>query len=134
MRNPTVLVFEDLQWADEGMLGFIEHLVDWTVGLPLLVVCTARPEVYERHPAWGGGRRNVASISLPPLTDQETSMLLSALLERAVLPVETQAVLLERCGGNPLYAEEFTRMLATEVCSRGRRQASVDPVRRPSSC
>ena len=110
-RNPTVLVFEDVQWADEGMLAFVEYLVDWTVGLPLLVVCTARPEIYERYPAWGGGRRNATSISLAPLTDLETSMLLSALLERSVLATETQAVLLERCGGNPLYAEEFARML-----------------------
>jgi hypothetical protein len=69
-----VVVFEDLQWADDVMLGFVEHLVDWAVGLPMLVVCAARPELYERHPAWGGGRRNSSSISLPPISRPETSM------------------------------------------------------------
>ncbi|HZP89741.1 MAG TPA: AAA family ATPase [Actinomycetota bacterium] len=110
-RSPTVLVFEDLHWADETLLEFIEHLVDWTSGLPLLVVCAARPELYERRPDWGGGRRNSTSIMLPPLSDPEMAMLVSALLERAVLPAQTQAELLERSGGNPLYAEEFVRML-----------------------
>jgi class 3 adenylate cyclase/tetratricopeptide (TPR) repeat protein len=110
-RHPTVLVFEDLHWADEAMLAFIEHLVDWAVDLPLLVVCAARPELYERHAGWGGGRRNATSVMLGPLTQPETAMLLSALLDRAVLPVATQEVLLDRAGGNPLYAEEFVRML-----------------------
>ncbi|MGH2636499.1 MAG: ATP-binding protein [Actinomycetota bacterium] len=109
--SPFVVVFEDLQWADEAMLEFVEHLVDWAVGLPLFVVCAARPELYERHPAWGGGRRNATSVALPPLTRRETSMLLGALLERVVLPAATQLELLERCGGNPLYVEEFVRML-----------------------
>jgi class 3 adenylate cyclase/tetratricopeptide (TPR) repeat protein len=109
--SPFVAVFEDLQWGDEVMLEFIEHLVDWAVGLPLLVVCAARPELYERHEAWGGGRRNSTSIALPPLAPRETAMLIGALLEGVVLPAETQRDLLERCGGNPLYAEEFVRML-----------------------
>jgi tetratricopeptide (TPR) repeat protein len=109
--SPFVIVFEDLQWADEAMLAFVQHLVDWTVGLPLLIVCAARPELSERHPAWGGGRRNSTSVAVPPLSLRETSTLLGALLEGAVLPRETQVVLLERCGGNPLYAEEFVRML-----------------------
>ncbi len=110
-KSPFVAVFEDLQWADDVMLEFVEHLVDWAVGLPLLVVCAARPELYERHEAWGGGRRNSTSIALPPLTTRETAMLIGALLEGVVLPAETQGDLLERCGGNPLYAEEFIRML-----------------------
>ncbi|HEX5950478.1 MAG TPA: AAA family ATPase, partial [Actinomycetota bacterium] len=110
-RTSAVFVFEDLQWADDGMLAFIEHLVDWAVGLPMLVVCVARPELYERHPAWGGGRRNATSIALSPLSEQETWMLLSALLERDTLSPEDRAALLERAGGNPLYAEEFARML-----------------------
>ena len=107
----TVLVVEDLHWADEALLFFLEHLAEWTEGVPLLVLCTARPELYERHPTFGAKARNAQRINLPLLTDEETARLLSALLERAVLPVETQQALLERAGGNPLYAEEFVRML-----------------------
>jgi tetratricopeptide (TPR) repeat protein len=110
-HRPLVLVFEDLHWADDPLVEFVEHLVEWSSGVPLLVVCSARPELYERHPGWGGGKRNSTTISLSPLSEPDTARLLSALLEQAVLPAEVQAELLERAGGNPLYAEEFVRML-----------------------
>jgi class 3 adenylate cyclase len=109
--RPLVLVVEDLHWADPALLRFLEHLVDWAAGVDLLVVTTARPELLERHPGWGGGLRNAISVSLGPLADEETAQLLSALLGRAVLSAETQALLLERAGGNPLYAEELVRLL-----------------------
>jgi class 3 adenylate cyclase/tetratricopeptide (TPR) repeat protein len=111
-RDPLVLVFEDLHWADGPLAEFVEHLVEWSSGVPLFVVCSARPELYERYPGWGGGKRNSTTISLPPLSETDTARLLSALLEQAVLPVEVQAELLDRAGGNPLYAEEFVRMLS----------------------
>jgi len=110
-RSPLVLVFEDLQWADDGLLDFVDYLVEWASGVPLLVVATARPELLERRPAWGGGKANAASVLLPALTEDETARLVAALLEQAVLPAETQIVLLTRSGGNPLYAQEFVRML-----------------------
>ncbi|MEJ7568627.1 MAG: AAA family ATPase [Gaiellaceae bacterium] len=110
-RDPLVLVVEDIHWADPAMLAFLEHLADWAQGVPLLVVCTARPELYETHPAWGAALRNTTTINLSPLSDNDTARLVSALLEQAVLPAQTQQLLLERAGGNPLYAEEFVRML-----------------------
>ena len=109
--GPLVLVIEDLHWADPAMLAFVEHLADWASGVPLFVLCTARPELYERQPAWGGGKRNHTAVSLSPLTPEETGRLIGALLEQTVLPAETQAALLDRAGGNPLYAEEFIRMM-----------------------
>jgi len=108
----TILVFEDLHWADEALLSFLEHLADWAQGVPLLLLCTARPELHEQQPAWAAGLRNATTINLAPLTDEETARLIATLLERAVLPAETQQALLERAGGNPLYAEEFVRLLA----------------------
>jgi class 3 adenylate cyclase len=109
--RPFVLVIEDLHWGDPAMLAFVEHLADWASGVPLVLLCTARPELYERAPGWGGGKRNHTAISLSPLSPEETAKLIAALLEQAVLPVETQTALLSRAGGNPLYAEEFIRML-----------------------
>jgi class 3 adenylate cyclase/tetratricopeptide (TPR) repeat protein len=111
-RRPVVLVFEDLQWADDELLDFVDELADWASDVPLLVVCTCRPELLERRPGWGGGKRNAHTISLGPLDDDDTARVVAAALERAVLPVETQRKLLERAGGNPLYAEQFARMLA----------------------
>jgi class 3 adenylate cyclase/tetratricopeptide (TPR) repeat protein len=110
-ERPLVLVFEDLHWADDGLLDFVDHLVDWATGVPLLVVCTSRPELFERRPGWGGGKPNAVTLSLSPLSDEETARLLAALLERSVLPAETQSALLERAGGNPLYAEQYARLL-----------------------
>ena len=110
-RAPLVLVVEDVHWAEPPLLAFLEHLADWAQGVPILVVCTARPELYDAHAAWGTGLRNHTTINLSPLSDTDTARLVSALLERAVLPAETQQLLLERAGGNPLYAEEFVRML-----------------------
>jgi class 3 adenylate cyclase len=112
VQRPLVLAFEDLHWADEGLLDFVDYLVDWASDVPILVVASARPELLERRPGWGGGKRNAATLSLVPLTGDDTARLFATLLERAVLPAETQARLLQQAGGNPLYAEEFARMLA----------------------
>jgi tetratricopeptide (TPR) repeat protein len=111
-QGPVVLVFEDLHWADDGLLDFVDHLVDWASGVPMFLVCTARPELLARRPGWGGGKPNATTVSLAPLSPEETARLVHALLAQAVLPAEVQATLLERAGGNPLYAEEFARIAA----------------------
>jgi class 3 adenylate cyclase len=110
-RSPLVLVFEDLQWADDGLLDFVDYVVDWARGVPLLAVCTTRPELLTRRQGWGGGKANATTISLPALSDEETARLLAALLDRSVLPADTQQSLLARAGGNPLYAEQYARLL-----------------------
>jgi class 3 adenylate cyclase/tetratricopeptide (TPR) repeat protein len=111
-RRPLVLVFEDVHWADDGLLDFVDHLVAWASGVPLLVVCTARPELLDRRPAWGGGKKNALTASLSPLSDDETARLVDALLAGKLVRTERQSELLARAGGNPLYAEEYVRMLA----------------------
>jgi class 3 adenylate cyclase/tetratricopeptide (TPR) repeat protein len=121
-ERATVLVFEDLHWADDGLLDFVDSLVDWATDVPLLVVATARPELLARRPHWGGGKTNAATLSLAPLSEPETAELVHAILERAVLPAEVQAAVLARAGGNPLYAEEFARMVA----ERGELQEGTD--------
>jgi class 3 adenylate cyclase/tetratricopeptide (TPR) repeat protein len=113
-RRTTVVAFEDLHWADEGLLDFVDYLVEWTSGVPLFVVCTARPELLTRRPHWGGGKTNTLTLALAPLSDEDTTHLVHALLERSALPVETQRALVERAGGNPLYAEEFARLVVEQ--------------------
>jgi class 3 adenylate cyclase len=108
--RPLVAVFEDMHWADDGLLDFIDHLVEWATGVPLLVIATARPELLDRRPAWGGGKLNVSTIALTPLSDQEAAAIIHGVLEQSALPVETQQALVERAGGNPLYAEQFARL------------------------
>jgi len=109
-QDPTVLVFEDLHWADDAMLAFLEHLADRAESVPLLIIGTARPELFERHPDYAK-LRNATPINLVPLSEEETARLISALLETTVIPAELQQPILDRAGGNPLYAEEFVRLL-----------------------
>jgi class 3 adenylate cyclase/tetratricopeptide (TPR) repeat protein len=109
-RRPLVMVFEDMHWADDGLLDFIDHLVDWATGVPILVIATARPELLDRRQAWGGGKVNVSTIALTPLSDEEAAEIIHGVLDQAALPAETQQALLDRAGGNPLYAEQFARL------------------------
>ena len=109
-KRPLVLVLEDLHWADDGLLDFVDELVDWLNGVPLLVVCSARPELLERRPGWGGGKVNASTIGLSPLSSEQTALLISHVLERSLLPAEIQQALLERSEGNPLYAEQFAQL------------------------
>jgi class 3 adenylate cyclase/tetratricopeptide (TPR) repeat protein len=111
-RRPLVLVVEDLHWADDALLAFLRHLVEEAAGVPLLVVATARPELFDRDPGWGRGPDGrAAAVALEPLSHTDTAGLITALLGRAVAHDQAHATLLGRIGGNPLYAEQVCRML-----------------------
>jgi class 3 adenylate cyclase len=105
-RQLVVLAFEDLHLADDGLLDFVEHLAEWVRGLPLALVCTARPELLERRPGWE------EVLALEPLSRDDTATLLESLVGRVNVPEDLWGPLLSRAAGNPLYAEEYARMLA----------------------
>ncbi|WP_435055002.1 ATP-binding protein [Micromonospora aurantiaca (nom. illeg.)] len=126
--GPTVLVFEDMHWADEAMLSFVEQLGAAARNVPLLVVATARPELRERHPAWTGTISGAMSISVPPMHDGDIDTLYSLLLGQATLPQDARAPLIEFADGNPLYAQEYARMLLDGgLAERTAGLALVDP-------
>jgi class 3 adenylate cyclase/predicted ATPase len=108
-EGPTVLVFEDLQWADAGLLDFLEYLLDWSRNHPLFILALARPEFAEKRPTWGAGKRSFSSIFLEPLAPEAMSDLLTGLVPG--LPDELRSRILERAEGVPLYAVETVRML-----------------------
>ncbi|HEY7970472.1 MAG TPA: adenylate/guanylate cyclase domain-containing protein [Candidatus Limnocylindrales bacterium] len=105
----TVLVFDDLQWADPGLLDFIEYLVDASTGRPILVVTLARPQLLDARPTWGAGRRNFIALHLDPLPRPAMAQLLGDLAPG--LPADIAERILERAEGVPLYAVEILRML-----------------------
>ncbi|MGH2630458.1 MAG: BTAD domain-containing putative transcriptional regulator, partial [Actinomycetota bacterium] len=109
MSAPLVLLLDDIHWADEGLLDFIDYAVDWTEG-PVLFLTLARPELLEHRPGWGGGKRNYSAIYLDPLTPVETEDLVEDLLS-APLPAPLTDLVVDRSGGNPLFTEEVVRML-----------------------
>jgi class 3 adenylate cyclase/tetratricopeptide (TPR) repeat protein len=110
IRRPLLLVFEDVHWAEDALLDFVEHLVEWSAPVPLLVLCTARPDLLRRRPTWGGGRANALTVSLGPLSGDDTATLLADVLGGTPPPDEA-AALVARSGGNPLYAEQLARMV-----------------------
>ena len=106
---PALLVFEDMQWADESLLDFVEYLLDWSRGHRLFVVTLARPDLLERRPTWGAGQRNFTSMYLEPLAQQAMEELLAGLVPG--LSDELRDRILARAEGVPLYAVETVRML-----------------------
>jgi class 3 adenylate cyclase/tetratricopeptide (TPR) repeat protein len=106
---PTIMVFEDMQWADPSLLDFIEYLLEWSRNFPLYIVTLARPEFADRRPDWGSGKRNFTSLYLEPLPPEAMHELISGLVPG--LPVELEERILARAEGVPLYAVETIRML-----------------------
>jgi class 3 adenylate cyclase/tetratricopeptide (TPR) repeat protein len=106
---PTVLVFEDVQWADASLLDFVEYLLEWSRGHAIFVVTLARPELSERRPAWGAGQRHFTSLYLEPLAESAMDELLTGLVPG--LPADLRSRILARAEGVPLYAVETVRML-----------------------
>ncbi len=109
---PVVLVFEDFHFADPGLLDFVDHLLEWSKGLPIYVVTLSRPELLERRPNWGAGKRNFTSLYLEPLTEVAMRGLLTGLVPG--LPAAAIRSIVERADGIPLYAVETVRMLLAE--------------------
>jgi class 3 adenylate cyclase/tetratricopeptide (TPR) repeat protein len=109
---PVVLAFEDFHFADSGLLDFVQHLLEWSRGVPIYVLTLARPELLDRRPDWGTGRRNSVNLSLEPLTAPAMRELLRGLVPG--LPEPAAEAIVARADGVPLYAVETVRMLLAE--------------------
>ena len=137
-RDPTVIVVDDLQWAEPAVLEIVEGLAERAEDAPLFLLCIARPQLLESHPTWSAGRSNAATITLDALNSEETTTLISRLLDVDDLPADLRARVVQRSEGNPLFCEEFLRMLIDEgrverVAERWRATASAGDVRVPES-
>jgi class 3 adenylate cyclase/tetratricopeptide (TPR) repeat protein len=107
--DPVILIFEDIHWADNALLDFIEHLLDWSRERPIFIFTLARPELLDRRPTWGAGKRAFTSVFLEPLPPAAMETLLSGPLPG--LPEDVLGKILERAEGVPFYAVETVRML-----------------------
>ncbi len=106
------LLFEDLQWADVGLLDFIDHLLEWSRGVPILIITLARPDLLQRRPEWGAGRRNFLALDVEPLNEASMHELLAGLVPG--LPAAAARSIVARADGIPLYAVETVRMLVSD--------------------
>ncbi|MDQ4131384.1 MAG: AAA family ATPase, partial [Actinomycetota bacterium] len=112
--RPVVVVFEDTHWADPAFLELIEHIVDWSRDVSIMLLCLARPELLTLRPGWGEGRANAFSIRLNPLSEEESVALIENLLGEQRLAARARGRLSEVAEGNPLYLEELLSMLIDE--------------------
>jgi class 3 adenylate cyclase/tetratricopeptide (TPR) repeat protein len=117
--EPLVVAWEDIHWADEGMLDLIEYLSQWA-RIPMLQICLAREELLERRPSWGASRRTSSGLFLDPLAPASTRDLIAGLLGVGYSggAPEVLDALAERAGGNPLFAEELVARLVEEGSAR----------------
>jgi tetratricopeptide (TPR) repeat protein len=109
-HEPVVLVFEDMQWADTGLLEFIDQVLDWSAGSAIFILTFARPELAGDHEGWPAGRRGATALTLEPLEDPAMHQLLAGVVEG--LPAAAAARIVARAQGVPLYAVETVRALA----------------------
>ncbi len=111
-RSTTLLVFEDFHWADPGLIEFVSELVEASPRHPIMVLTLARPDLLDRVPGWGAGRRNFTSAHLGPLTDAEMTGLVTGMVRG--IGEDLAAAITERANGIPLYAVELVRMLLAD--------------------
>ena len=111
-QGTVALVFEDLHHADSGLLDFIEHMLDWSRGLPIYIITLSRPDLLERRPDWGAGKRSFTSIYLEPLNEAQMRELLTGLVPG--LPEAAANAIVARADGIPLYAVETVRSLIAD--------------------
>jgi class 3 adenylate cyclase/tetratricopeptide (TPR) repeat protein len=111
-QGTVVLAFEDMHFADTGLLDFVDHMLEWSRGLPLYVVTLARPDLIERRQSWGAGKRNFVSLYLEPLPPEEMRKLLGGLVPG--LPEAAVSRIVDRADGIPLYAVETVRALLAD--------------------
>lgn len=113
-RQPLVVFFDDIHWAEPTFLDLVEHVADWSRDAPVLLVCASRVELLDRRPGWGGGKLNATSILLEPLPDQECERLINNLLGGTRLPGDVSQRILRAAEGIPLFVEEMLSMLIDE--------------------
>jgi len=109
---PVIMVFEDLQWADDGLLDFIEEMVSWSRGRSIYLVTLSRSELLDRRPTWGAGQRSFTSLNLSPLAEDDMRGMLDGLVPG--LPEGVVVQIVERAEGIPLFAVETVRTLLND--------------------
>jgi hypothetical protein len=110
--GPTILVLDDLQWAEPTLLDLLDHVVEHTRG-PLVLVCVARPELLEHRPLWKADARS-AVLPVDPLPGEACGILVANMLGGSALQVLGLTRVIEKASGNPLFVEELVGMLIEE--------------------
>lgn len=125
-ERTLLVVVDDIHWADGVLLDLLEYVATRASGVPLLLLCAARPQLLERRPGWGGGKRNYVTIGLEALSSAEADQLVRSLLPSDEVPEQLRHGITRKAEGNPFYVEEIIRMLVDRgiLIGTGSRPAS----------
>jgi class 3 adenylate cyclase/tetratricopeptide (TPR) repeat protein len=126
-KQPLVIAFDDLQWAEPTFLDLIEYLLGWIRDAPILIVCLARPDLLEQHPGWLATAANASAITLDPLSEDEAESLLELLRGETELTAGLFARITEAAEGNPLYVEQMLAMLTENGNGSAKRDFAIPP-------
>jgi class 3 adenylate cyclase/tetratricopeptide (TPR) repeat protein len=113
-ERPLILEFDDIHWAEPTFLDFLEYLIGRTLGVPLLLLCLSRPELAEVRPSWTTPSERRRFVTLGPFSEDQSTRFIESLLSGSELGHDVAARISSAAEGNPLYLEEFTRMLRDE--------------------
>ena len=115
-QRPLIVGFDDLQWAEPTFVELIEYVLGWTREAPILILCLARPDLLDRHPAWHSIGE---SIMLTPLSHLEAEELLGHLRGETEVEETLLGRITEAAEGNPLFVEQLLAMIAENGAATG---------------
>jgi class 3 adenylate cyclase len=110
-RQPLLTFIDDIHWADEALLDLLEYLAQRVSAAPLFIICPTRPDLLDKRPGWGGGKRNFTTLTLEPLSPEQSHQMLDAMIPPQALPISLRSSILSKAEGNPYFVEEILRML-----------------------
>jgi class 3 adenylate cyclase/tetratricopeptide (TPR) repeat protein len=110
-RQPLLVFIDDIHWADEALLDLLEYLTQRVSNASLLLLCPTRPDLLDKRAGWGGGKRNFTTLTLEPLSPEQSHQMIDALIPPQGLPLSLRSSILSKAEGNPYFVEEIVRML-----------------------
>ncbi len=114
-RRPLLVVIDDIHWAEPTLLDLVEYVASFSTGAPILVLCTARPDLFDSHASWAAPRANATVFSLTPLADDQTQRLIQELLHDRALGDDARARITDAAEGNPLFVEQILALQAEDA-------------------
>ena len=112
--RPLVVAVDDIHWAEPTLLDLLEYVLGFSGGAPILLLCLARPDIFDSRPSWAAPRPNTSLVTLAPLSADESAELFEGLVLDAPVAPDLRDRIVAAADGNPLFVEQMLAMLADD--------------------
>ncbi len=112
--RPLIIVVDDIHWAEPTLLDLLEYVLGFSSGAPILLLCLARPDLFDVRPSWAAPRPRTTLVSLSPLSDDESEHLIDGLMHEGDVATGLRDRIVGAAEGNPLFVEQMLAMLADD--------------------